>query len=131
MTVTDKLVAIPPMRPALMRASKVGKKAACFDFADQYEVMLKVEEELSEVSEAISEGDQAHTEEEIGDLLFTVASLARKCHVDPEEALTRATDKFIDRFSQLEKEVIARGLDINELKMCELDEIWEEIKQKS
>lgn len=130
-TVTDKLVAIPPMLPALMRASKVGKKAACFDFADEYEVMLKVEEELAEVSEAISEGDQKHIEEEIGDLLFTVASLSRKCHVDAEEALTRATDKFIDRFSSLEKEVISRGLDINELKMSELDEIWEEIKQKN
>ena len=130
-TVTDKLVAIPTMLPALMRASKVGKKAACFDFADEYEVMLKVEEELDEVREAISQEDQAHVEEEIGDLLFTVASLARKCHVDAEEALTRATDKFIDRFAQLEKEVISRGLDINELKMPELDKIWEEIKQKN
>ncbi len=130
-TVTDKLVAIPPMLPGLMRAAKVGKKAACFDFSDEYEVMLKVEEELSEVSEAIDEGDPEHVEEEIGDLLFTMASLARKCHVDPEEALTRATDKFIDRFAKLEKEVISRGLDINDLKMPDLDKIWEEIKQKN
>ena len=129
-TVTDKLRAIPPMLPALMRAEKVGKKASCFDFPTAADVMDKVGEELCEVSDAIDEGDKAHIEEEIGDLLLTVTSLCRKIGVDPEVALNKATDKFIDRFDTLEKAILERGGDIKNMKMSDLDAIWEEIKHK-
>ncbi len=130
-TVTDKLRAIPPMLPALMRAEKVGKKAACFDFEDKEQVMEKVCEELCEVSEAIESGVKDNIEEEIGDLLLTVTSLCRKLGVEPEVALNKATDKFIDRFSVLEDEVIKQGKDINSMTMTELDAVWNEIKHKS
>ena len=129
-TVTDKLRAIPPMLPALMRAEKVGKKASCFDFENAELVMDKVAEELCELSEAIDSGDKACIEEEMGDLLLTLTSLCRKIGVEPEVALNKATDKFIGRFSVLENAVSEQGKDINSMSMTELDAVWEEIKHK-
>ena len=130
-TVTDKLRAIPAMLPALMRAEKVGKKASCFDFEDKAQVMDKVCEELCELNEAIDSGDMSAIEEEMGDLLLTVSSLCRKLGIESEVALNKATEKFIDRFDTLEKEVILREMDINSLPMTELDQIWNEIKHKN
>ncbi len=129
-TVTDKLRAIPPMLPALMRAEKVGKKANCFDFADADEVMDKVCEELSELSDAINEGNAQNIEEEMGDLLLTVTSLCRKLKIDPELALCRATDKFIDRFEYVEKTVLEQGKELENITNEELNRIWDENKHK-
>ncbi len=130
-TVTDKLRAIPPMLPALMRAQKVGKKASCFDFPDAESVVAKLHEETAELEEAIADGDAAHIEEEMGDLLLTITSLCRKTGVDAEVALTRATEKFIDRFEHIENELIARDIDINECTMADLDAIWDKNKAKN
>lgn len=130
-TVTDKLKAIPPMLPALMRAQKVGKKAKCFDFEDYDSVKKKLYEEIDEVDDAYREGDSVGLEEELGDLLLTVTSLARKIGVDSEEALKKATDKFIARFETLEKATVERGVDINTASMSQLDAIWDEIKHKN
>ena len=129
-TVTDKLTAIPPMLPALMRAEKVGRKASCFDFPDADSVMLKVKEELCELEEAMAGGNAADIEEEMGDLIFSITSLCRKLKIEPEVALNKATDKFIKRFSALEDAVIAEGKDIKTLDMTELDAIWEKNKEK-
>ena len=130
-TVTDKLRAIPPMYPALMRAQKVGKKAACFDFGSADEVYKKLDEEIAEVKAAAETGDQAAVEEELGDLLLTVTSLARKLGVKSEEALFHATNKFIDRFEKVENAVIAAGKDMDTLTMAELDAIWDTIKHQA
>ena len=129
-TVTDKLTAIPPMLPALMRASKVGKKASCFDFPDTESVMDKISEELVEVSEAMEAGKSENISEEIGDLLLSITSLCRKLGVDAEAALNKATDKFIDRFGKVENEVIAQKKEISECSLEELDAIWDKIKKK-
>lgn len=129
-TVTDKLRAIPPMLPALMRAEKVGKKASCFDFPDRESVMLKVKEELCELEEAVESGEQGNIEEEMGDLLLTITSLCRKLKVEPEVALNKATEKFINRFEAVEKRVLELGGDITAMDMCELDNIWDENKKK-
>lgn len=129
-TVTDKLRAIPPMYPALMRAQKVGKKAACFDFGSADEVYKKLDEEIAEVKAAAASGDQAAVEEELGDLLLTVTSLARKLGVKSEEALFHATNKFIDRFEKVENAVLDAGKDMETLTMAELDEIWDGIKHQ-
>ncbi|MBO7310829.1 MAG: nucleoside triphosphate pyrophosphohydrolase [Clostridia bacterium] len=130
-TVPDKLRAIPPMLPALMRAEKVGKKASCFDFADREAVMEKLCEELCELQEAIEVGEQRNIEEEMGDLLLTVTSLCRKLGIESEVALSRATNKFIDRFEAVENEVIDEGKSINDMSMTELDAIWDKIKHKN
>ena len=129
-TVTDKLRAIPPMLPALMRAEKVGKKASCFDFPDAESVMAKVYEELDELKEAMAEGKAENIEEEMGDLLLTVTSLCRKIGVESEVALSKATNKFIDRFEKIENAVNEKGLQMSELSMSELDAIWDENKKK-
>lgn len=127
-TLTDQLRAIPAMEPALMRAQKVGKKAACFDFADADEVYAKLAEEIAEVRAASASGDDAAVEEELGDLLLTVTSLARKLGVKSEEALMHATDKFIDRFERVENAVRARGQNMADLSMTELNAVWDGIK---
>ncbi len=129
-TRTSKLRAIPPMLPALMRAQKVGKKAACFDFESTEAVLAKLYEELEEVKAAIASGVQADIDEEMGDLLLTVTSLARKTHTDSEEALTRATEKFIDRFEKMENATEAAGKNMDEMTMRELDAIWDGIKHE-
>ncbi|MBO5327426.1 MAG: nucleoside triphosphate pyrophosphohydrolase [Clostridia bacterium] len=128
-TVTDKLRAIPRQYPALMRAAKVGKKAKMMDFPDAASVADKVGEELLEVREALTHESRERVAEEIGDLLLTVASLARKAGVDPELALTRATDKFIDRFSAVEKAATALGTDLEQLSDAQKDILWENAKK--
>ncbi len=129
-TLTDKLRAIPPMLPALMRAQKVGKKASFFDFETADAVFDKLYEEIEEVREAMKCGEQRDIDEEIGDLLLTVTSLARKAKTDSELALTNATNKFIDRFEMVENYVTEHGQSVEELTMQELDEVWDNIKHK-
>ena len=129
-TITDKLRAVPPLLPALMRATKVGKKASCFDFPEISDVMDKLSEEFVEVSEAIEEGNEAHIHEEIGDLLLTVTSLCRKVGVSAEDALRDATDKFIHRFERIETGLAAKGIAISDVPVEELDKIWCENKEK-
>ena len=111
-----------------MRAQKVGKKAACFDFANADEVWKKLDEEIAEVKAAAASGNKEDVAEEMGDLLLTVTSLARKLGVDAEECLYHATDKFIDRFEKVETAVHDKGLEMDDLTMPQLDEIWDEIK---
>ena len=130
-TMTDKLRAIPPMYPALMRAQKVGKKAACFDFETTQAVYDKLDEEIAEVKAAAASGDADAVAEELGDLLLTVTSLARKLGVKSEEALFHATNKFIDRFEIVENAVLAAGKNMEELSMAELDAIWDSIKHRT
>lgn len=127
-TLTDKLRAIPPMLPALMRAQKVGKKASFFDFETTDAVFDKLYEEIEEIREAMKNGSQADVDEEIGDLLLTVTSLARKAKTDSELALTNATNKFIDRFEKVEKTVISQGKNVEEMSMEELDAVWDSLK---
>ncbi len=128
MTVTDKLRAIPPMYPALLRAQKVGKKAACFDFSGAEDARDKVLEEVREVMEVTNNQEEA--EKEIGDLLLAVTSLARMLGVNAEQALYHATNRFIDRFEAIEQEVEKRGLSISEVDRDELERIWDENKKK-
>ena len=130
-TVTSKLRSIPPMEPALMRAQKVGKKAACFDFPDSASVYLKLQEEIDEVREAEALGDPEKLKEEMGDVLLTVTSLARKLGVDCEEALYHATNKFIDRFEAVENAVTEDGKEMQDLSMADLDVIWDKVKRRS
>lgn len=129
-TLTYKLRAIPPMLPALMRAQKVGKKASFFDFETDEAVFDKLYEEIEEVRAAMKSGDQDAVNEEIGDLLLTVTSLARKAKTDSEEALSNATNKFIDRFEKVEKIVISQDKNVEDLSMEELDAVWDSIKHE-
>jgi len=127
------LASLPKALPALVRAQKAQSKAARvnFDWTALRDVIAKVEEELEETRDAISLQQQESIEEEIGDLLFAVVNLARKCKIDAETALQCATDKFVRRFNRLEDELNARGRKLGEVELTELDAIWDEIKQRS
>jgi tetrapyrrole methylase family protein/MazG family protein len=127
------LASLPKALPALVRAQKAQSKAARvnFDWTALRDVIAKVEEELHETRDAISLQQQESIEEEIGDLLFAVVNLARKCKIDAEMALQCATNKFVRRFNRLEDELNARGRKLGEVELAELDAIWNEIKQTS
>lgn len=94
---------VPRALPALARADKVSRRAAAtgFDWPDAAQVLAKVREETDEVEESLEGGDPEAVAEEIGDLLFSVANLARHAGVDPEEALRRGTRKFERRFAAM------------------------------
>jgi MazG family protein len=131
--------------PALMRAQKAQSKVARvnFDWTEARDVIAKVEEELDELKQAIAdwhrhsaddsgaENPRDEIEEEIGDLLFAVVNLARKCKVDAESALQTATDKFVTRFNRLEEELRSRGKRLGDVDLVELDAIWNRIKKMS
>ncbi len=122
---------LPAALPALMRAQKAQSKAARvnFDWAVVSDVIAKVEEEHSELKQAIASGDEQSIEDEVGDLLFAVVNLARKCKLDAESMLQTATDKFVARFNRLEDELQARGKRLGDVDLGELDAIWIEIKK--
>jgi MazG family protein len=119
--------------PALIRAQKIQSKVARvhFDWGDVEDVIAKVDEELSETRAAIRSGDGIAITAEIGDLLFAVVNLARKCDLDAESVLQSATDKFVTRFNRVEEELQARGKQLGDAGLEELDAIWNDIKTKS
>ena len=121
---------LPTALPALMRAQKAQSKAARvnFDWSELRDVLAKVEEELGETKSAIASQDRQSLEDEIGDLLFAVVNLARKCDLDAESTLQMATDKFVARFNRLESELQAQGKRLGDVDLAELDAIWNRIK---
>jgi MazG family protein len=139
------LAGLPAALPALMRAQKAQTKVARvnFDWTELKDVVAKVDEEVGETKSAIekwhrrpadesgSPNASAEVEDEIGDLLFAVVNLARKCGIDAETALQKATDKFRARFNRVEDEVKARGKQLGEADLAELDGIWEQIKKEA
>jgi MazG family protein len=134
------LASLPKALPALVRAQKAQSKAARvnFDWIEVRDVIAKVEEELREVKEAIRSlataspsfggQDREMIEEEVGDLLFAVVNLARKCKIDAESALQGATDKFVARFNRLEDELRRQGKRLGDVDLAEMDAIWNAIK---
>ena len=120
----------PSAAPALMNALTISKKAAGlgFDWKTSWDVLSKVEEELDEVREEMENGDTKGIEEEIGDLLFTITNLARFYHINPEIALKKGNDKFINRFSKLEKEIVTAKKEGKELTLEEMEKHWNHAK---
>jgi tetrapyrrole methylase family protein/MazG family protein/ATP diphosphatase len=123
---------VPQVLPALARAEKLTKRAAKvgFDWPDLPAVRAKVAEELTEVAEAETSGDETALREEIGDLLFAVANLARKAGVDPEAALRDANAKFTRRFHFVEARCREDGIDPAEAGLERLDGYWNEIRAR-
>lgn len=116
--------------PALMRAEKLTKRAARinFDWPSSTEVLAKLDEELAELKEAEASGDQDHVAEEMGDILFVMANLARKLKVDPEEALRRANAKFTRRFQYIESKLAEQGR-TGPQPLDDMEALWLEAKQ--
>lgn len=123
---------VPLALPALTRAEKISAKAAAvgFDWPDAAEVIAKVREETDEVAQALAgEGPEA-VAEEIGDLLFSVANLARHAGVDPEEALRRANLKFQRRFAAMEADVTKEGSPLAEAGLAAMEAAWVAVKRR-
>ena len=118
---------VPKTLPALARAQKVQGKAARvgFDWSDAAGPLEKIHEELREVETT----PESQLEEEIGDLLFAVVNFARKKKLDAEQALSRATRKFTNRFQEMERLANERGLELASLSLEEMDRLWEDVKE--
>lgn len=129
-TASDSVLGVARALPANIRAEKVQKKAAKvgFDFESYEQVLDKVYEELEELKEARQRGDISGTEEEFGDLMFTVVNLSRFLQLNAENSLTNATDKFINRFVDVEKIAISEDKQLNDLSIDELNALWGRVK---
>lgn len=116
--------------PALMRAQKVQKRSAKsgMDFEDVESAADKVLEEHAELIAAVKSGDKAKTEDELGDLLFSVVNVSRFVGADAELALSKATDKFAARFRAVEELAHSRGIDMKTASTELIDSLWEEVK---
>ena len=127
---TDSLEAVAKSLPGLWRAEKVQKKAAKagFDWPDVTGAMDKLREETDELAAAIKAG--SGVEEEFGDLLFSAVNVARFLHVDPEEALAAACEKFIARFRVVEQSILADGKEMEGMPIEDLDKYWDQAKVK-
>src|SRR3954469_7116430 len=121
---------IPKSAPALLRASRAGEKAGAvgFDWPDATGPRQKIDEELSELDRALSAGDKAQIESELGDVLFATVNLARKLGLDAESALRAATDRFGRRFAHLEDTLAAQGRAVRDASPEEQDRLWEAAK---
>lgn len=124
------LSGLPASMPALVMAYRMGEKAAGvgFDWKKAEDVLEKLHEELEEVKREIHASDQEKLANEIGDLLFATASLARKFNIDPELALKGALKKFSGRFEQLENAVAESGGSFSDYTLEQLEEIWQKLK---
>ena len=128
---TEVLQGVPKILPALMRAYKVQKKAADvgFDWEDYQPIKDKIYEELEELEQEIAGNNQEKLEEELGDVLFSLVNLSRFLKINPEFALTKSVKKFINRFRYIEQMASQQGLQLEEMKLEEMDKLWEDAKQ--
>jgi tetrapyrrole methylase family protein/MazG family protein len=124
------LSGVPLSMPALAKASRLTEKAARvgFDWRRTEDVFAKVDEELGELHEAIAGGDKERVHDELGDLLFTIANIARKLDVNPEEALQSANRKFTRRFESMESAVHGSDRNLDQLTLEEMDALWDKAK---
>ncbi len=123
---------VPTSLPSLIKSSRIQEKVrnVGFDWEEKEQVWDKVREECTEVEQEIRSGNQNALEGEFGDLLFAVVNAARLYGVNPDNALERTNRKFISRFNYLEAETKRRGLNLRDMTLAEMDEIWDEAKQR-
>ncbi len=117
--------------PALLRAAKLQKRAARvgFDWTDPADVFAKIREEIDELeAEVRAAAPRPRMEDELGDVLFAVANLARKLEIDPEQALRRTNEKFERRFHFIEQSLEKAGKPIKEASLDEMEELWQKAK---
>ena len=127
------LGSVPKSLPSLLRAYKIGKRVASvgFDWAATSDVVAKIEEEVAELRETLDAAphDTTRAEEEMGDLLFSIANLSRKLGIEPEAALRKANDKFTKRFNQLEARFAETTRNLEGATLEEMEAEWQRIKK--
>jgi MazG family protein len=121
---------VPRSLPALGRCHRLSERASRvgFDFEDADQVLGKLEEEAAELVAAQAGGDPEALRHEVGDLLFSVANLARHLGVDPEDALQRCNDRFTKRFRRVERGLAAAGKTPQEADLDEMEALWQDAK---
>ncbi len=127
------LEGVPNSLPAMVKATRIQEKArgVGFDWDNQEQVFEKVQEELQELQTEVKAGDQAKVEGEFGDLLFSMINYARFLEVNPENALERTNQKFIQRFQYLESKAAGQGRSLAEMSLTEMDVFWNEAKKQA
>jgi len=134
-TPTGALDGVARALPALLRAEKLQKRAARvgFDWKEIGPVIAKIEEELGELRAELDTAviDPARLQDELGDVLFAVANLARHCKIDPEAALRSTNDKFERRFRYIERQLADQGRKPAEATLDEMEALWQEAKTKA
>tara|TARA_B100000683_G_scaffold120368_1_gene118364 strand:+ start:772 stop:1539 length:768 start_codon:yes stop_codon:yes gene_type:complete len=125
------LEGVPGSLPAMLKAIRVQEKVrgVGFDWDDSEQVWEKVQEELEEFKTEVKKGDKAKTEQEFGDLLFSLINYSRFMDINPEDALERTNKKFIQRFQQMEAVLNDEGKDITEMALSDIDVYWERAKK--
>jgi ATP diphosphatase len=127
---TGTLAGVPTSLPALTRAAKLTARAARvgFDWPDARAVLSKLDEEVAEVRAELPDADPDRLADEVGDLLFVLANLARKLDLDPEACLRQANVKFVRRFNTMEQSIVSKGKMLDELSLEDMEAVWQEIK---
>jgi MazG family protein len=122
---------IPRALPALLRAHEIGSRvgAVGFEWVHTTDIVSKIEEEVAEVRRAVESEGTARTEEEIGDLLFSIANLSRRLGIEPESALRKANEKFTARFQGVEQALEARGRSVHDASLDEMEAEWQQVKR--
>jgi MazG family protein len=123
---------VPKAMPALLRAHEIGTRVAAvgFDWARTTDVVAKIEEEVAELRRAVEGEGRARAEEEMGDLLFSIANLARKLGLEPESALRKANEKFTARFEKVEQAFERKGRTLHGAPLDEMEREWEHAKSQ-
>ncbi|MBC7826106.1 MAG: nucleoside triphosphate pyrophosphohydrolase [Chitinophagaceae bacterium] len=124
---------VPNALPAVVKATRLQEKAkqVGFEWDNREQVWEKVEEEIAEMKEAITIGDQEKIEDEFGDVLFSLINYARFLRLDAENALERTNKKFIERFTRMESQALTEGKPLSEMTLGEMDAIWNSIKKQN
>jgi MazG family protein len=124
------LAGVPKSMPALARANEISARVAAvgFDWARTDDVIAKIEEEVAELREAAAHESRERAAEEMGDLLFSIANLARKLGIEPESALRKANEKFTTRFTALEDVFEQRGASVHDATLDEMENVWQAVK---
>jgi MazG family protein len=136
---TSVLSGVPNGLPSMVKAMRLQEKArqVGFEWDNREQVWEKVDEEISELKEAVKNWDNADSEEnkvkveeELGDVLFSLVNYARFLHTDPEQALERTNKKFISRFKEMEAIALQQDRSLQNMTLAEMDELWNSIKRK-
>jgi MazG family protein len=136
---TSVLSGVPNGLPSMVKAMRLQEKArqVGFEWDNREQVWEKVDEEISELKEAVKNWDNANSEEnkvkveeELGDVLFSLVNYARFLHTDPEQALERTNKKFISRFKEMEAIALQQDRSLQNMTLAEMDELWNSIKRK-
>ena len=125
------LSGVPSTLPSLIKAYRIQDKArnVGFDWEERRDVWKKVREELDELEVELEKGDKEHSTRELGDFLFSVINAARLYHLNPDNALEKTNQKFINRFNYVEQHSIKEGKPLTEMTLEEMDALWEEAKK--